>query len=225
MSYGHHESRHLTPWAFLFSLSQVDSNNPYICKPLQFGWLTPGRQHRITLISGFPSVSIRRVPSYNAVMRRRAQSANYRPSITLFGIADGPSFGRRLLWIALSILWMGTIFYLSHQSTLPKLAGHWVDFTAKHSAHFAAYLLLGLLIYRSVSVPHRSITSMVSAIVVCTIYAICDEVHQVFIPGRYGTVSDVAIDIAGSFVGVSLVARSGLQGRRLSLPFIGAFRN
>ena len=37
------------------------------------------------------------------------------------------------------------------------------------------------------------------------IYAISDEIHQLFVPGRAGQVRDVLIDSAGSFLGIILV--------------------
>ena len=39
---------------------------------------------------------------------------------------------------------------------------------------------------------------------VCVLYAISDEVHQLFVPGRGAQVKDVFIDSAGAIVGVGL---------------------
>ena len=38
----------------------------------------------------------------------------------------------------------------------------------------------------------------------CSLYAISDEVHQLFVPGRGAQVKDVFIDIAGAAVGIFL---------------------
>ena len=35
------------------------------------------------------------------------------------------------------------------------------------------------------------------------LYAISDEVHQLFVPGRGGQVKDIVIDSAGAIVGIS----------------------
>ena len=43
------------------------------------------------------------------------------------------------------------------------------------------------------------------AFLICVIYAISDEIHQLFVPGRAGQVRDVLIDSAGSFLGIIIV--------------------
>ena len=52
--------------------------------------------------------------------------------------------------VAPAILWAGIIFYVSHQSTLPALDTHWIDAIVKNSGHFAAYFVLGALVFRAV---------------------------------------------------------------------------
>lgn len=37
---------------------------------------------------------------------------------------------------------------------------------------------------------------------ICILYAISDEVHQLFVPGRGGQVRDVIIDSAGAIAGI-----------------------
>ena len=43
------------------------------------------------------------------------------------------------------------------------------------------------------------------AFLICVLYAISDEIHQLFVPGRAGQVRDVLIDSSGSFLGIFLV--------------------
>jgi VanZ family protein len=40
--------------------------------------------------------------------------------------------------------------------------------------------------------------------VFCVLYAVSDEVHQLFVPGRGAQVTDVLIDNAGAFVGIGI---------------------
>ena len=40
---------------------------------------------------------------------------------------------------------------------------------------------------------------------ICFLYAVSDEVHQVFVPGRAGRISDVMIDTSGAVLGILLV--------------------
>lgn len=73
-------------------------------------------------------------------------------------------------------------------------------------AHAAAYFILGIL---SVNAFMRS--SMIGnkaylfSIIFCILYAISDEVHQVFVAGRGCQLQDVLIDSAGAILGVGLV--------------------
>lgn len=130
-------------------------------------------------------------------------------------------------WAAV-IVWMALIFYLSHQpatesneqstgiteiiiTTLENLVPNAeIDIRGFHhmvrkNAHFIAYFILGVLVINSLRVSGvRGYRSMVLALGICVLYAISDEVHQLFIPGRSGEVSDVLIDSAGASVGIDV---------------------
>ncbi len=137
---------------------------------------------------------------------------------------------RKKLIIILSsivvILWMALIFNLSSQvadesnklskgvtkiviETVEKVAPK-SDFDinrfnhiVRKNAHFFAYLVLGVLVLsalrRSGIYSYKSIGV---AILICILYAISDEVHQIFVPGRGPQVKDVFIDSSGACVGV-----------------------
>lgn len=51
-----------------------------------------------------------------------------------------------------------------------------------------------------------------AAWLICILYAASDEVHQYFVSGRYGTLTDVLIDSAGAVTGI-LVFRAILKKR------------
>lgn len=132
-----------------------------------------------------------------------------------------------LSWM-LVFLWMGTIFYLSaqpaHQSAglsngitakiigvveeiAPKLAINQDTFNhlIRKNAHFFAYLLLGILTLHAMRRSGvRGWKGAILALGICVLYAISDEVHQLFVPGRSGEVRDVLIDSAGALVGVGM---------------------
>jgi len=75
----------------------------------------------------------------------------------------------------------------------------------RKSAHFAIYLLLGVLLlsflYEYVKVGHWAIFL---AVLVSFLYACSDEFHQLFVPGRSGSTIDVLIDTGGAVVGCYL---------------------
>ena len=46
---------------------------------------------------------------------------------------------------------------------------------------------------------------MIYAVVVSVVYAVCDETHQIFVPGRAARFYDVCLDIIGILLGVLVV--------------------
>lgn len=129
-------------------------------------------------------------------------------------------------WL-LVILWMGLIFYLSHQpatqsshlstgitekilAVIDRMTSKLtIDVEAFHhlirkGAHFFAYLVLGVLVTHALkSNPMTGVKSFLIALAICMLYATSDEVHQLFVPGRAGQVKDVMIDSVGATVGIS----------------------
>lgn len=108
------------------------------------------------------------------------------------------AFARRSTWLWrwLPLLTaMGVIFFASHQPAieLPDF-GFW-DLSVKKLGHFSAYAVLALLALRAVLDWQRP---YLSAILIVFLYALSDEFHQTFIPGRNGSLVDVAIDMAGA---------------------------
>ncbi len=72
----------------------------------------------------------------------------------------------------------------------------------RKSAHFSIYALLGFLLNAAlVSSRVRPNLSLALAPAVGLIYAATDEVHQLFVPGRSGAVTDVLLDTAGCLAG------------------------
>ena len=62
----------------------------------------------------------------------------------------------------------------------------WLDYPLRKGAHAVEYCVLFLLVRRGWPTGR--------AWVFCVIYAITDEWHQTFVPGRAGRVSDVLLD-------------------------------
>jgi len=133
---------------------------------------------------------------------------------------------------------MGVIFYLSHQQAVESNSlstgiterivaiiervtfGVEIDLVhfnhlIRKSAHFFAYLVLGVLVSNALnSHGYAGFKLFWVAMVICVLYAISDEVHQLFVPGRAGQVRDVLIDSAGAVVGIGgFLAVLGLSGR------------
>lgn len=124
-----------------------------------------------------------------------------------------------------SVVWMGIIFYLSHQpanksaetslelvnivlNIIPVTPDYEIIFHTmiRKSAHFIAYAILGILVYFA----YRGRYAVLFTLSICLLFAISDEIHQLFIPGRSGEVRDVLIDLSGAVFGV-LIFKLGMK--------------
>ena len=76
------------------------------------------------------------------------------------------------------------------------------DFWIRKTAHFIIYLLLGFLII-SLLKEYTTINkkSIIISIIISLLYAISDEIHQAFVPGRSCELRDMLIDISGGIIG------------------------
>ena len=78
-------------------------------------------------------------------------------------------------------------------------------FLVRKTAHFTEYLILGILVFQLLSDYTKiSKKTIIFGLLICYLYAVNDEVHQIFIPGRTAKVMDTFIDGAGSLFGIIL---------------------
>ena len=70
-------------------------------------------------------------------------------------------------------------------------------------AHFSIYTLVGLLLMSFVSTYKlKENIRIIISLCMGILYATSDEVHQLFIPGRSGQITDVIIDTMGVLLGI-----------------------
>lgn len=109
-----------------------------------------------------------------------------------------------MIWIlkrGFLVLMAGGIFYISHQPSL-KLVDplfphqdkvlHWIEYTLLFVSIFLNRDLLG------------KFKSLPFIFALGSIYALSDEIHQSFVPGRDCSLGDLAADITGLATGVAL---------------------
>ncbi len=92
--------------------------------------------------------------------------------------------------------WMTLIFILSAQPSLPGPPDAFWDTLLKKTGHFVAYAVLARLYLRAMNV--RGNRRRWIAWGLAVLYAISDEIHQSFVPGRHARLTDVLIDAAGA---------------------------
>ncbi|MFH1438511.1 MAG: VanZ family protein [Pseudomonadota bacterium] len=82
--------------------------------------------------------------------------------------------------------------------------------------HFLLYLPFGLLLFRALGAV--SLKPALACLLLCAAVALCDELHQTLIPGRFFEFFDLAADVAGSGLGMVIYTvikrRAALRGRR-----------
>jgi len=75
---------------------------------------------------------------------------------------------------------------------------------ARKCAHGTIYFILGILIYCLVNIVNKCNPYIVSTLF-CFIYAITDEVHQLFVSGRTSSFVDIIIDTLGCILGLIFI--------------------
>jgi VanZ family protein len=100
------------------------------------------------------------------------------------------------LWLA-PLVWMALIFAVSGTPAdrIPK-AGAW-DQLVKKGGHMLAYALLTILWLRPLGARLPTRPAAFLACSIALLYAISDEYHQTFVPGRNGNGFDVMVDGVG----------------------------
>ncbi len=127
-----------------------------------------------------------------------------------------------LRWVLVAV-WAGVIFYLSSRSGLDfgdrsgllgfirgvldswqaALFGPDVDIVSP-LGHFCEYTVFGFLVTRALF-PSLSVKrSIAVAFAICVLYALTDEWHQSFVPGRECDIADVAVDACGTALGAAI---------------------
>ena len=72
----------------------------------------------------------------------------------------------------------------------------------RKTAHFSSYFILGLLVLFTLREYGVKDKVWYYAILICFLYAVSDEIHQLFVAGRSGEVLDVLLDTLGSSIAV-----------------------
>ena len=107
--------------------------------------------------------------------------------------------------------WCSLIFWLSSRPDSGGAPSELPELMFRKLAHVVEYAVLAFLTARALANGGRPPRRVLwGAFVFCALFAVSDEIHQTFVPGRYGKVRDVALDVGGA----SLVLFS--FGRQLS---------
>ena len=139
---------------------------------------------------------------------------------------------KKIIYFILIVIWMIIIFSLSNQPAIDstELSDGFISNTignayklfnknissdelneikvkythpVRKMAHFTIYMILGILVTLLVREYNVSFYKcLFISLLVCLLYSISDEVHQLFVMGRSGEIRDILIDTSGSFIGI-----------------------
>ena len=96
-------------------------------------------------------------------------------------------------------LWAVVIFALSSISQITVAEFFLWDFAAKKVAHLAEYAVLYALFLRATE------KNWVLSFALTMIYAVTDEIHQSFVPGRNAAVYDLVFDYSGAAISAYVI--------------------
>lgn len=125
-------------------------------------------------------------------------------------------------WV-LVFLMAGFIFYMSSRtagqlgtgifSALKEQMNTWINGAfgttgdpMSSVAHFCEYLVLGILLVNALRSHLPLSQAIVVGIACASAYGVTDEIHQLFVEGRYCDIVDWATDTAGASLGAALAA-------------------
>ena len=131
----------------------------------------------------------------------------------------------KLLIMLAVVFWMAIIFKLSAQpgeqsnllsTKVTKVIVSFVqlfrpdvnivslNYFIRKCAHFLAYLMLEIIVLFAMRRTGLRGRGCVVTLLICIGYAITDELHQAFVPGRTPKLTDILIDSSGASLGTGL---------------------
>ena len=88
------------------------------------------------------------------------------------------------------------------EDTSTKIAKDYFNEVRK-SAHLIEYFCLGILAINVLKDYHKiNIWMILICVAFCMLYALSDEIHQIYVPGRSCELRDIFIDTSGSIIGI-----------------------
>jgi VanZ family protein len=103
------------------------------------------------------------------------------------------------VWLPV-VAWAATVFALSSIPNLSTAEGVLGDVLSS-GAHGVEYAVFGALLFRAVGARALAFAAGFA-------YAITDEIHQSFVPGRQASAVDLLVDAVGLLAGIALLERA-----------------
>ena len=135
---------------------------------------------------------------------------------------------KRIIYTTLTLLWMFAIFLMSAQTAevsgtestviTVKILGIFIknpspalidniETLIRKLCHFSEYAILCILLYKTLCSYGIKGKKVYLCVFIAFLYALSDEIHQYFVPGRACRFYDIIIDTAGSYFGYLIVRK------------------
>ena len=101
-----------------------------------------------------------------------------------------------------AIVWMVVIFFLSGRESTQVSDAQLINFLFFKTLHVIEYAILFALYVIAIG-----INNFAAAFLLTLIFAMTDEIHQLFVPTREGRARDVIIDTLGALLSWILISR------------------
>lgn len=128
----------------------------------------------------------------------------------------------RIILAILIVIWMITVFCFSNDNSqkssnksekivevISQICDNKIkekdklETIVRKSAHMLIYTIGGILLFLYCNTYDIDLKKkIIYSIIICVIYAITDEIHQGFVPGRSPQITDILIDTAGVNLGI-----------------------
>ena len=140
---------------------------------------------------------------------------------------------KRIISTILLIVWMLIIFMLSNESSVvsqnksDKVTSTIIEITNKdisntkkediisnnrflirNGAHFILYFILGILVVITLKTYNVNRNIILCSILMCLMYSISDEIHQLFTSGRTFKVLDILLDTMASSLSIIIMNKN-----------------
>lgn len=119
---------------------------------------------------------------------------------------------RRLIRFIPALVWMAVIFALSSRtgdevgSVLPLFQKLFPNMTDFNWGHFVSYFILAATFDYGFGSRSDKLVMKIAIVLLCGLYGVTDEYHQLFVDGRMMDMMDVRNDMIGAAVWTILVS-------------------
>ena len=111
----------------------------------------------------------------------------------------------RNAWFWRAVICMTALFALSSVPQPENIDAHqvlMVQPTWQTLLHVPAYFVLAWLWWRTLRTRKWPVTASATvAVIIAAVYGVLDEVHQYFVPGRFLSLTDLAMNLTGALLG------------------------